>query len=201
MPNNPSQLPTTIGEVVYTDHGVTIHGAEERKFSPEHYIAAAAPQSEPPQAAPRAQPPHAFDRPHPPIHLGDLPFAPAAYLVHRHTVECSHCAAVHYTSIVYAYNRLRNRSGTGYVENLSPVQGFAFNVPIKVIDVKPTRVPVCFECAATVSLDHLPTPPAPSRIVGLGNFGQKLQEAAEAKAKAKADKQSTKPTKNLEDLF
>ena len=85
-----------------------------------------------------------------------------------------------------------------YVQHLVPVESFKYNLPVRVVEIEPRYVPACHECAAKISLDHLPkisdTPEWKAMI--------ERKKAAEEKAGTAAAKTRTpKPTPTLDDIL
>ena len=80
---------------------------------------------------------------------------PIAYNVNYHTQICRTCGTYHsfnQVSLLIAGPKHRIHRAVGKLE---------FNLPIHIHHNDPEYVPVCLECAATVTLSHLPAPPPP----------------------------------------
>lgn len=151
-----TQLPSPIGPLQATANGLTLHGADERRFDPiAHW---SRPDQEPP-VEPTKRP--LLEAPQTPIALiPDTKFIPLHYVVHMASQRCLYCSTVHESSAVYAYNSIMPRLGIGKrISHLVPVERFSYNVPVKVQRLKETTVPACHECAREgLSLSHLPRP-------------------------------------------
>lgn len=110
-----------------------------------------------------------------PIYLAD-PHAqvlPHAYVCMTHSQRCLNCALTHKWSTLYAKTHMRSTLGAGkYITNLRPLTRPEYNLPIETIQATETTTPFCHQCAATVTLSHLPplpiTEPAARPIAGHG---------------------------------
>lgn len=146
-----SQLPSLIGETTITPNGVTVHCAETTKFNPSLFIANSSVEPTPPQAD---------VLPMPISLIPSSSFIPKEYQIHLHSQICECCKSLHEWSIVYAFNEITTRLGSGKnIRNLVPVSHFSYNVPVRVLKVPSRPTPACHECSSTwLDLSKLPRP-------------------------------------------
>jgi hypothetical protein len=84
---------------------------------------------------------------------------PRRYIIHKHSQRCKTCGTTHEWSQTYACNEMLSRTGAGkLVQHLVPVSELSYNLPVQVVTLTPTILPICHECSTTSSLSHLPDP-------------------------------------------
>lgn len=180
-----TKLPSVIGEVAFSDHGITAHCADSRRFDPVAYSGWSTPQEG--EAAPLPLP----LAPQVPITLiPDTKFIPQNYVVHTSFQRCLHCNTVHESSTVYAFNNIPARMGMKSIMHLVPVSRFSYNVPIVVQRLPETTTPCCHECArSSLDLSHLPKPASAEAFKQLVNtkYTDAPLKSASANGKKKAE--------------
>lgn len=114
--------------------------------------------TEPQQPIPQPQPPSTPGS-HPVSLIPQREVLPRKYVLHLHSQVCKNCGTLHEWSLAYAFNNMSSRMGSGkLVVNLVPVESFDWNLPVEVVRAPRKVIPVCQECASTISLSHLPDP-------------------------------------------
>lgn len=197
-----TKLPSTIGEVTFSSHGITLHCAEATRFDPEGYR----PYYSAPPEEPAARGPLPIAPVVPITLIPDTKFIPQNYVVHTSFQRCLHCGTVHESSVVYAYNNVPARMGMRSVSHLVPVGRFSYNVPIIVQRLPETTTPCCHECArGSMDLSHLPRPaqaeaykrllnPSPAPPTPVKSEGPRVAKSATG------SKPPSKP-KTIDDIF
>lgn len=133
---------------------------------------------------------------HPLVMVDDKKILPRDYIIHRRSQRCLNCGTVHEWSDVYARNEVPPLHNMGHhVNNLVPIQGFRFNLPVRVVCIEARSVPACHECLDQLSLTHLPDPRATDEWRAI----VKRKAAAEAAAKVKP-KSTKKPAPSLDTM-
>lgn len=148
------KLPTTIGELLPAEGGLTLHSADSYRFDPVAHWA------KPEVAEQTFVPPQATVVPMPISLLPSTSFIPKEYQVHIHSQLCLNCNSGHEWTCSYAFNEITARLGSGkHISNLVPVERFSYNVPVRVLRAPVKTVPACQECAReNLNLSHLPRP-------------------------------------------
>jgi hypothetical protein len=193
MNTNTNKLPSSIGEVSFLDHGVQIHSAGD-KFDPQVYVPN-------PSAAPTDQEINSAIIPknepviHPLLMVDDQHILPRDYIVHLRSQKCLCCGTTHEWVDVYARNEVPPQHSMGkVVQNLVPVRGFRYNLPVRSVSIQSKPVPACHECIQTDKLttlmERLPDPRTTEEWQR--TIKRKAAQALETANKAKAAKASAK---------
>lgn len=96
---------------------------------------------------------------HPLVMVDDTAILPRDYIIHLRSVACMNCGTVHEWSEVYARNELPPMHNLGaHVQNLVPIRGFRYNLPLRVVRIESKPTPACHECFDKVNLSHLVDP-------------------------------------------
>jgi hypothetical protein len=197
------QVPAKIGPCEFLPHGITLWGADAKKWEPLlHYPR---PASEPLRADPETVHTRMKQAEILPIsHLPDSNFIPKHYIVHMHSQKCTCCGREHTWSQIFAYNDGVSRMGFSHFAHLVPVDRFRYNVPVSVQAVKPTIIPTCHVCSTLKKLDlsHLPRPIDTAeyqRKVNLDKESSSIKPTGASNSKS-APKSTKKPL-TINDLF
>lgn len=143
---------------------------------------------------------------HPLVMVDDRKILPRDYIIHKRSQRCLNCGTIHEWSDVYARNELPPLHNLGhYVNNLVPIQGFRFNLPVRVVSIEARCVPACHECFDSLSLQHLPDPRESEEWKAIVKRKQAQAEAAALKAEAKgrtpAHAKAKPSLDSMKDLF
>lgn len=150
-----NQLPTTLGPVEFTPTNIRLWCVNPSRFDPILHFAP------PPTEEPLLQPTAAPQQP------PSTSFIPSEYQLHLHSSYCAHCGHASEWACIYARELRSARLNAGApVDHLIRVDRFSYNIPLITVRVPTTTVPACSECATTISLSALPSPPkTDSRIL------------------------------------
>lgn len=83
---------------------------------------------------------------------------PRKYVMHVRTVCCAACGHEAKYSEFYGHTEFPGRTGKGIGRQYVPFDRVDYNLPIEVVPISFSTVPVCFLCVGTFNTTHLPDP-------------------------------------------